>query len=88
MEWFANTTSLQAAAGRAASEYQRDAERHLQEALELQPGAAEIVLALIQVCSRCWYATRMSGLLNSQDFIPALRLQMVPVFTLTAALLS
>ena len=50
VDWFAQATSVQAAAGRAASEYQRDAEKHLQDALDLQPGAVEIAFALIQVC--------------------------------------
>ena len=50
VDWFASAAGLQAAAGRAASEYQRDAEKHLGEALALQPGAVEIALALIQVC--------------------------------------
>ena len=51
-DWFAQATSVQAAAGRAAFEHQRDAEKHLLDALGLQPGAVEIAFALIQVCSR------------------------------------
>ncbi len=50
MDWFAPAAGLQAAAGRAAAEYQRDAEKHMQEALLLQPGAVEIAFALTQVC--------------------------------------
>ena len=53
VDWFAPKSSLQAAAGRAACEYRRDAERHLQEALNLQPGAVDVAFALIQVCLCC-----------------------------------
>ena len=49
VDWFAPDSSLQAAAGRAAAEYRRDAERHLQEALNLQPGAVDVAFALVQV---------------------------------------
>lgn len=51
VDWFARSTALQAAAGRVASEYLRDAERHLQEALSIHPGAVEVAFALIQVGS-------------------------------------
>ena len=50
VDWFAPAAGLQAAAGRAAAEQQRNAEKHLREALRLQPGAVEIAFALIQVC--------------------------------------
>ena len=56
VDWFAPEPSLQAAAGRAAAEYRRDAERHLQEALNLQPGAVDAAFALIQVCLCCRHA--------------------------------
>ncbi|CAL5221591.1 g3810 [Coccomyxa viridis] len=49
VDWFAPAAGLQAAAGRAAAEYQRDAEKHMQEALLLQPGAVEIAFALTQI---------------------------------------
>ena len=56
VDWFAPAAGLQAAAGRAAAEHQRDAEKHLQEALLLQPGAVEVAFALTQVCCnlKCW----------------------------------
>ncbi len=60
VDWFAPAAGLQAAAGRAAAEYQRDAEKHLQEALLLQPGAVEIAFALIQVSSTCSAGGRTS----------------------------
>ena len=62
MDWFAQATSAQAAAGRAASEYQRNAEKHLQDALGLQSGAVEIAFALVQVCFRGPHALSSSPL--------------------------
>lgn len=56
MDWFAPAAGLQAAAGRAAAEHQRNAEKHLREALRLQPGVVEIAFALIQVC--CGFSAR------------------------------
>ena len=51
VDWFARSTTLQAAAGRVASEYLRDSERHLQQARSIHPGAVEVGFALIQVGS-------------------------------------
>ena len=52
VDWFATAAGAQAAGGRAASEYQRSAEKHLQDALLFQPGAVELAFALIQVHCR------------------------------------
>lgn len=44
-----------AAAGRAAQDFFRDAERHLRDALALQPAATELAYTLVQ--ARRWLTT-------------------------------
>ena len=49
MEWFAHDPALVAAAGRSASEFWRDAEKHLKAALAIQPAALNLAFTLAQV---------------------------------------
>ena len=51
MEWFAHDAALVAKAGRGASEFWKDAERHLKAALAIQPAASDLAYILVQVGS-------------------------------------
>lgn len=53
LDWFALDASLLAAAGRSASEFWKDAEKHLRGALACQPCATDIAYTLAQVPSIC-----------------------------------
>lgn len=49
IDWFVHNPVLVAAAGRSASEFWKDAERHLKTALASQPAAANLLYTLVQV---------------------------------------
>lgn len=49
MSWVAYDPTVVAAAGRSASEYWKDAEKHLKSALALQPSATHLAYTLAQV---------------------------------------
>ncbi len=53
IDWFVHNSVLVAAAGRSASEFWKDAERHLKAALAIQPAASHLSYMLVQVVLLC-----------------------------------
>ncbi len=49
IDWFVHDPVLVAAAGRSASEFWKDAERHLKAALAIQPAASNLSYTLVEV---------------------------------------
>jgi hypothetical protein len=48
-DWFLLDATLMSTAGRAASDFWKDSERHLKAALAAQPGAVDTTITLVQV---------------------------------------
>ena len=49
LDWFALRPAVLTLAGRAASDFWRDGEKHLKSALAIQPAATELAYILVQV---------------------------------------